>query len=53
MPWPWPAAIGTGRAVLEGIASGNVALVLGEGWGGLVTQENVADLESVNCLGTF
>lgn len=45
--------VGTGRAVLEGMASGCVALVLGEGWDGLVTPENVADLESVNFLGTF
>lgn len=43
--------VGTGRAVLEGMAMGCVALVLGEGWDGLVTPRNAKKLGYYNFIG--
>ncbi|MFO7312424.1 MAG: glycosyltransferase family 4 protein [Bacillota bacterium] len=54
-PAPWLAAsdvvVGTGRAVLEGLATGCAALVLGEGWDGLLTPENADRLARDNFIG--
>lgn len=54
-PAPWLAdsdvVVGTGRAVLEGLATGCAALVLGEGWNGLLTPANAASLARDNFIG--
>lgn len=54
-PAPWLLAsdvvVGTGRAVLEGLATGCVALVLGEGWDGPLTPENAQRLARDNFIG--
>lgn len=43
--------VGTGRAVMEGLATGCAALVLGEGWDGLLTPENAEWLARDNFIG--
>ena len=54
-PAPWlstsDVVVGTGRAVLEGLATGCVALVLGEGWDGLLTPANAERLARDNFIG--
>lgn len=43
--------VGTGRAVLEGLATGCAALVLGVGWDGLLTPANASQLSRYNFIG--
>lgn len=54
-PVPWllqsDVVAGTGRAVLEGLATGCAALVLGEGWDGLLTPDNAHRLARDNFIG--
>ena len=54
-PAPWlsesDVVVGTGRAVLEGLATGCAALVLGEGWDGLLAPDNAERLARDNFIG--
>lgn len=45
--------VGTGRAIVEGLASGNAALVLGRTYQGLVTSEKMKEEDYLDFSGLF